>query len=57
MKLQELTTEELMNIEGGGLGNFIYDVFYATTRALRFASDLSDSLNGNPNFGNPMAYK
>jgi bacteriocin-like protein len=57
MKLQELTIEELMNIEGGGLGNFIYDVFYATTRAFRFASDLSDSLNGNPNFGNPMAYK
>lgn len=57
MKLQELTTEELMNIEGGGLGNFIYDVLYATTRTLRFASDLSDSLNSNPNFGNPMAYK
>lgn len=57
MKLQELTTEEMMNIEGGGLGNFIYDVFYATTRVLRFGSDLSDSLNGNPNFGNPMVYK
>ncbi len=57
MKLQELTTDELMTIDGGGLGNFIYDVFYATTRALRFASDLSDSLNSNPNFGNPMVYK
>ncbi|OZA24257.1 MAG: hypothetical protein B7X86_09220 [Sphingobacteriales bacterium 17-39-43] len=57
MKLQELTTDELMTIDGGGLGNFIYDVFYATTRALRFASDLSDSLNGNPNFGNPSVYK
>lgn len=57
MKLQELTTDELMNIEGGGLGNFFYDVCYATAMAFRFASDLSDSLNGNPNFGNAMAYK
>jgi bacteriocin-like protein len=57
MKLQELTTDELMNIEGGGLGNFIYDVFYAGTRALRFAANLSNSLDGDPNYGNPMVYK
>jgi bacteriocin-like protein len=57
MKLQELTTEELINIEGGGLGNFIYDIMYATLRTVRFASDLSDSLKDNPNFGNPGIYK
>lgn len=57
MKLQELTTDELMNIEGGGLGNFIYDVFYGAASAFRFASDLSNSLKGDPNFGNPMVYK
>ncbi|MDP3469487.1 MAG: bacteriocin [Daejeonella sp.] len=57
MKLQELTTDELMNIEGGGLGNLIYDMCYVTSRAFRFALDLSDSLSGNPNYGNPMVYK
>jgi hypothetical protein len=57
MKLQELTTEELINIEGGGLGNLFYDVLYATARTVRFASDLSDSLKDNPNFGNPNVYK
>ena len=57
MKLQELTTDELMNIDGGGLGNFFYDVIYAISRSVRFASDLSDSLKGDPNFGNPMVYK
>jgi|GEM_PF-3050704 len=57
MKLEELTTDELMNIDGGGLGNFFYDVVYATVRTFRFASDLSDSLKDNPNYGNPMVYK
>ena len=57
MKLQELTTDELMNIEGGGPGSFIYDVCYATLRTFRFAADLSNSLNANPNFGNAMVYK
>lgn len=57
MKLQELTTEELMNIEGGGLGNFFYDVFYAATSTVRFAADLSNSLKSDPDFGNPMVYK
>ena len=57
MELQELTTDELMNIEGGGIGNLIYDVFYAGFRAARFAYDLSNSLKDNPNFGNAMVYK
>jgi bacteriocin-like protein len=57
MKLEELTTDELMNIEGGGLGNLFYDVCYATFRTFRFASDLSNSLQGNSNYGNPMIYK
>lgn len=57
MKLQELTTEELVKIEGGGLGNFIYDALYGAFRVLRFASDGSDSLRSNPSYGNPMLYK
>jgi bacteriocin-like protein len=57
MKLQELTTEELMAIEGGGLGNLIYDVIYGVGRAFRFVYDSSESLNGNPNFGNATVYK
>lgn len=54
MKLQELTTEELMNIDGGG---FIYEVFYIAARTLCLAADLSNSLKGDPNFGNPLVYK
>lgn len=57
MKLQELTTEELVNIEGGGVGTFFYDLFYVTVRGIRFGSDLSNSLDGNSNFGNPSIYK
>lgn len=59
MKLQELTTDELMNIEGGreGLGNFIYDAFYATFRTIRNAKDLADALKKNPSHGNAMIYK
>ncbi len=57
MKLEELTTDELMTIDGGGLGNLFYDVLYVTIRTLRFASDLSDSLKDNPNYANPIVYK
>lgn len=57
MKLQELTTEELVNIEGGGAGTFFYDLFYVAFRGIRFGSDLSNSLDGNSNFGNPSVYK
>lgn len=57
MKLQELTTEELLNIDGGGVGTFLYDFLYVTLRGVRFGSDLSDSLGGNSNFGNPSVYK
>lgn len=57
MKLQELTTEELLNIDGGGVGTFLYDLCYLTLRGMRFGSDLSDSLAGNSNFGNPSVYK
>lgn len=57
MELQELTTEELMKIEGGGLGNLFYDMFYSISSTVGFAADLSGSLKGNPNFGNPMVYK
>ena len=57
MKLQELTTDELMNVEGGGLGNLFYDLFYAASSTVRFASNLSNSLQGDPNYGNPMVYK
>ncbi|HEY1062330.1 MAG TPA: hypothetical protein VGE44_11630 [Daejeonella sp.] len=56
MKLQELTTEELMSI-GGAHGNFFFELFYAATRALALASDISDSLKSNSSFGNPMLYK
>jgi len=57
MKLQELTTDELMNIEGGGLGNLIYDIFYVTTRAIHNAVEMADALRNNPNHGNAMVYK
>jgi bacteriocin-like protein len=57
MKLQELTTDELMNIEGGGLGNFIYDVFYCLGRIGHAGYDIASSLRSNPNHGNAMVYK
>jgi bacteriocin-like protein len=57
MKLQELTTDELMNIEGGGFGNFIYDFLYFVTRGIHNAVEMSDALKQNPNYGNAMVYK
>jgi bacteriocin-like protein len=57
MKLQELTTDELMNIEGGGLGNFIYDVFYVMMRSTRIGHEIAASLRSNPHHGNAMVYK
>lgn len=57
MELQELTTDELMNIEGGDLRNFFYDAFYVAFRTIRLAGEMSNSLNSNPNFGNAMVYK
>jgi len=59
MKLQELTTDELMNIEGGkeGSGHFIYDALFAALRTIRNAKDLADSLKKNPSHGNAMIYK
>lgn len=57
MELQELTTEELMNIEGGGVGNLFYAVFCAAYRTFQFADDMSNSLRDNPDFGNAMVYK
>ena len=54
MKLQELTTEELINIEGGGL---LYDFFYAVGTIIRGAANLSEALSDNPNYGNAMLYK
>lgn len=57
MELQELTTDELMNIEGGGLGNFLYDLLYAGFRTARFAHNLSISLKDNPSFGDATVYK
>lgn len=56
MKLQELTTEELMSI-GGAHRSFFFELFYAGTKVLGAASDISDSLKSNPNFANPMLYK
>jgi|LakMenE18May11ns_1017448.scaffolds.fasta_scaffold9944874_4 bacteriocin-like protein len=57
MKLQELTTDELMNIEGGGSGNFIYDFFYTVVRTIRVGHEVAGSLRSNPNHGNAMVYK
>ena len=57
MKIEELTTDELMNIEGGGLGNLIYDICYITVRSLRCGYEISNSLKSNPNYGNAMIYK
>jgi len=57
MKLEELTSEELMNIDGGGLGNLIYDIFYLFTRTTRVGYEIADSLRSNPNHGNAMVYK
>lgn len=57
MELQELTTNELINIDGGSLGNLLYDVFYACFRSGRFAYNLSSSLRDNPAFGDAMVYK
>lgn len=57
MELQELTTEELMNIEGGSVGNLFYAVFCAAFKTFHFADDLSNSLRDNPDFGNAMIYK
>jgi bacteriocin-like protein len=57
MKLQELTTDELMNIEGGGLGNFFYDFFYYATSGIHNAGEMADALRNNPNHGNAMVYK
>lgn len=57
MELQELTTDELMNIEGGGLGNLFYDVFYVISRTVHIASDIAESLRNNPNHGNAFVYK
>ena len=55
MKLQELTTEELVNIDGGG--GIIYEFYYIALRGMRFLDNLSDSLDGNSNYGNPSVYK
>lgn len=57
MELQELTTDELMYIDGGDLGNLFYDLFYAVSCTVRFASNVSDGLKDNPNYGNPTMYK
>jgi bacteriocin-like protein len=57
MKIEELTTDELMNIEGGGLGNLIYDILYAIGRTGRAGYESADSLRSNPNYGNAMVYK
>ena len=57
MKLQELTTEELMNIEGGGLGNLFYDILYALARTARGGYEISNSLSNNSNYGDAMVYK
>jgi bacteriocin-like protein len=57
MKFEELTTDELMNIEGGGLGNLIYDIIYAACRSARCGYEIANSLKSNPNYGNAMVYK
>jgi len=54
MELQELTTDELISIEGGSL---LYDIFYTAFRAIRHSGDLANSLEDNPNFGNAVMYK
>lgn len=57
MELQELTTDELLNIDGGDFGNFLYDVLYTVFRTARSAYEISNSLKDNPNYGNAMVYK
>lgn len=57
MKIQELTTEELMNIDGGGYVSIFYNFFYTAMRTIIVANEISDSLRDNPNYANAMVYK
>ncbi|WP_158542142.1 hypothetical protein [Pedobacter chinensis] len=57
MKLEELTIEEQIAIEGGRIGNFIYDVMYCISYTAHASYDIANSLRSNPAYGNASVYK
>ena len=52
--ITELTSKELINIDGGG---FWGDVAYMVGYSIHAASEISNLLSSNPNFGNANVYK
>lgn len=57
MKLEELSKEEQIAFNGGGLTNFMYDVVYGISYAAHASYDIAISLRNNPNHGNANVYK